>query len=410
MLNSAIISFPSPLSGNLPDTWTHYSIMVRLPEILDRILSENDYSEEVKNNLCELKNEIHYGEIRFLKDGETDYDPWTQYISPFVGKRWLDVPWFFAELYFYRRVLEAVDYFNSKSCYSLQDPYAYQKSLGAEDGIKKLGMLLKTNNETSEPVKILEEMIKLNLWGNKADLSLWPTDKESESSVTLESLIDFENFLLVNQTEEIKKYFIENMINQVDFLIDNTGFELVCDLLFVDFLLENHFAGKVVFHLKQYPIFVSDALIKDVLLLIEELCSSANPLINGFGERLKSYHKNGIFLFEDEPFWVSPSLFWNMPADLKNKLSNSDLIISKGDANYRRINGDLHWNPDEKFENIYKPFTPLLILRVIKSDAIIGISRERFDKLNNEDPEWMKNGRWGLIQFIDWDKNHTSLF
>ena len=36
---------------------------------------------------------------------------------------------------------------------------------------------------------------------------------------------------------------------------------------------------------------------------------------------------------------------WDMPAELKSKLSSkSDVCFVKGDANYRRLLGDLKWD------------------------------------------------------------------
>ncbi len=48
-------------------------------------------------------------------------------------------------------------------------------------------------------------------------------------------------------------------------MIDNAGFEFICDLCLVDFLLGRAFGNQVYLHLKPHPTFVSDAMIKDVL-------------------------------------------------------------------------------------------------------------------------------------------------
>ena len=404
MINPELTQLPDSFKGSNPDSWTYYSIVTRLPEIAKRIIIENDFSEEINNNIQTLINEISDGKIRLLNDDEMSGISWNFFVIPYTGKTWLEIPWFFAELYFYRRILEAIGYFDYKTPYYKHDPYIYQKGLGIEDGINKLGRLLQSQIEGHDLKSALEKMLKLNLWGNKADLSIWPSGSEMEMSSTLEALINFDDYLLINHVEGIKKYLIGKTPKQIDFLIDNTGFELICDLLFVDFLLRNNFSERIILHLKEYPIFVSDALIKDVFILLDRLNSSRDERIRDFGKRLSGNLKNGNLKFEDEAFWISPLPFWQMPAELKEKIKKSDLIISKGDANYRRLNGDLHWQPDQEFKNIYSEMkVPVLILRVIKSDPIIGISRSGYEKLNHQDSEWMKNGRWGLIQFITWE-------
>jgi len=86
-----------------------------------------------------------------------------------------------------------------------------------------------------------------------------------------------------------------------------------------------------------------------------------------------------------------------MPADLIEELRSADLLIAKGDANYRRLLGDRHWPLDLPFQQVVSgyPFG-VLALRTLKSEIAIGISPE---KVPTSDPDWMINGRWGLIQF-----------
>lgn len=43
------------------------------------------------------------------------------------------------------------------------------------------------------------------------------------------------------------------------------------------------------------------------------------------------------------PFLCTASPGWEMPLSLAELLSEQDLMIGKGDANYRRLVGDLHW-------------------------------------------------------------------
>lgn len=90
-----------------------------------------------------------------------------------------------------------------------------------------------------------------------------------------------------------------------------------------------------------------------------------------------------------------------MPVDLYAELSRSDLLVSKGDANYRRWLGDRYWPFTTSFADIvaYRP-VPLLALRVIKAEQLAGLGEGRQEQLDRLDPDWLYNGRWGVIQFV----------
>jgi hypothetical protein len=90
-----------------------------------------------------------------------------------------------------------------------------------------------------------------------------------------------------------------------------------------------------------------------------------------------------------------------MPESLRQELAPSHLIISKGDANYRRLLGDAHWPFTTPFADItsYLP-APLLALRTAKSEVVAGLRPGQPERLFEVDPNWLINGRWGLIQFV----------
>ena len=90
-----------------------------------------------------------------------------------------------------------------------------------------------------------------------------------------------------------------------------------------------------------------------------------------------------------------------MPVDLRDDLSAADLVISKGDANYRRLLGDRHWPHDTPFADVVAYFpAPLVALRTLKSECVCGLPPGRSELVYETDPEWMINGRWGLVQFV----------
>ena len=76
-------------------------------------------------------------------------------------------------------------------------------------------------------------------------------------------------------------------------------------------------------------------------------------------------------------------------------------MVVKGDANYRRLLGDLHWDPTTPFTKIVRPLQPLLSLRTPKSLVAAGIAPEKVEEAAAIDPDWMTSGEWGIIQFVD---------
>ncbi len=76
-----------------------------------------------------------------------------------------------------------------------------------------------------------------------------------------------------------------------------------------------------------------------------------------------------------------------------------DLIILKGDANYRRLLGDAHWPPTASFESATRYFPArLAALRTLKAEIVVGLSSGVVAQLDAEDPSWRVNGKRGLIQ------------
>ena len=58
--------------------------------------------------------------LRPLGDvGGFHQEVWQEILRPYLSSNWLDTPWLITEFYFYRRVVEAFDYFQAgPSCAS----------------------------------------------------------------------------------------------------------------------------------------------------------------------------------------------------------------------------------------------------------------------------------------------------
>ena len=185
----------------------------------------------------------------------------------------------------------------------------------------------------------LRPWLALALWGNQGDLSMWPGGADEQPDP---GGAELSSFLLVDDTEAAVD-FLRPGSRRVDFLMDNAGLELVSDLILVDVLLSSGSAQEIWLHVKNYPLFVSDALARDVRETVTTLAGSDDEATRMLGERLRGYLQSGQVLLRPHRFWTSPLPGWQMPPDLRATLAEADLVIGKGDANFRRLLGDRHW-------------------------------------------------------------------
>ena len=277
-------------------SFAHLTLTKRMPAIVQRVIDENDFPPSIVENLETLIQELPYGIVRVLNDEGPDVPTWSKYLKPFVGKRWIEIPWLFAEVYFYRRIVEATHYFLPGSFQSV-DPYEYQKSRGLEtamDSIQELSARVNAWSDT-QPHRdstldrtSLIALLYFALWGNRADLSLWPINAE-ESEESRQEIHLEQTHILVDDTSLIADRVANFDGVRIDFIVDNAGFELVCDLCLADFLLASNAAGIVYLHLKSHPTFVSDATIRDVHDTLEVLATDEDGEVRSLAHRLQDH-------------------------------------------------------------------------------------------------------------------------
>lgn len=88
-----------------------------------------------------------------------------------------------------------------------------------------------------------------------------------------------------------------------------------------------------------------------------------------------------------------------MDPELYEKLSESVLVISKGDLNYRKLVGDVFWEPTVPFKQAVGSFKPskLIALRTLKSDITCGLPEGLAERISKADPDWLKIGKYAVI-------------
>jgi uncharacterized protein with ATP-grasp and redox domains len=401
--NKPALPIPEPIRGREPGTWACATISGRLPEIAARILRENELPDTADAAIERLIHDMPHAPIHLVDEPEApDAADWRDYILPYVGWNWLDPPWFFVESYFYRRVLEATGYFHPGP-FRGYDPFQYSKEQGltaSEWPVAALAARLEEWNGEWQ-AEVFASLLSIALWGNQGDLSLWPADAIDRPDH--DDPLQAGAHILADDTAAVFDHLVEQFGGRVDLVTDNAGYEFVADLGLVDYLLATGAAARVVLNVKAHPYFVSDVTRPDVAITLDWLAASGKgTTIRGFGQRLKDWEIAGRLRVQTHPYWTSPLAFWEMPAGIRRELTESSLLIFKGDANYRRLLGDRHWPFTTPFAAIvHDPPAPVLALRTLKAELAAGLQPEQVSRLDREEPEWMVNGRWGVIQFAN---------
>ncbi len=402
-----LLPIPEPIRGNEPGSFAEYTVTIRMPEIGRRTLHDNQLPPEETANFEALINDLPDGKIRPLMDRlAPDIPEWDRYTASYAGMTWLEVPWFFAETYYYRRMLEATGYFTPGKLYQM-DPNHKQKRLALETLPAVLEAWFEGELQENKEENFLS-LVYASLWGNQADLSLWPVSSQEgrSESPSHSGREEAQAHLVIDQAASALRY-LSSLAKpvRIDFILDNTGQELGSDLIFADKLIGLGFAKEIHFHAKAHPMFVSDAIPSDIITTLHYLAEADTdrfPSSSKLGKRLLQFLENDQLIIHGDFFWNSPLAAWEMPPDLINLLSASQLVVSKGDANYRRLLGDRHWDPTTPFEKVLSYFpAPLLALRTIKAETIVGLLPGQAEALSNRDPKWLTDGKWGLVELFN---------
>ena len=108
---------------------------------------------------------------------------------------------------------------------------------------------------------------------------------------------------------------------------------------------------------------------------------------------------SGRLALAPDPFWSSPRFLSGAPPHLREHLASATILVLKGDANYRRVVDDAFWPAATPFAEACAglPF-PLVCLRTMKSDAVLGLPPGVAERLDASEPTWRIDGTRGVIQ------------
>lgn len=374
---------PPPIRTEGSNVFARYSMQERVPRIARDLLATNrSLSPGERDAVERLTRSIEESApLPPPRPPAPDVEAWTRAYEAHPGDRWLDGEWFYAELAFYREIADACRFWETG-----RDPFAPAKEeeLAGERPWTRLeqGLALRGSRE-ARVVGLLDAC----LWGNRVDLSY---------TVAASRELRHDDDLLVDERAAAVPRLVAPGAH-VHLVADNTGAELALDLALADAVLEEP-GARVTLHLKMQPIFVSDATAADVRHALDRMAARGGA-IRALATRLCRAFEDRRFVFAPDPFWSGPDFLWDMPVHLARSLSSATIAVFKGDANYRRVVGDALWPADAPFAEAasYARF-PLLCLRTMKSDSVLGLPHGLAERLDAEDARWRIDGRRGLAQ------------
>jgi uncharacterized protein with ATP-grasp and redox domains len=366
----------------------------RVPDILsDTRRRLEPVPSEVARALDELMAELRSGQLRGLRETALDRAAWDEACAPYLGRSWLDLPWYFAESFFYRRLLEATGFFGAGALAG-RDPFASHKAeeWAPGEGPRRTADLLA--GAPTDPTRRLEALLLGSLWGNRVDLSY------NVAKALGGGQIDFlgaHEDLLVDDTAAVVATLARTR-GPVAIIADNAGTECLMDLALADHLLTlGH--DVVELHVKNHPFFVSDTTLPDLDQAFAALGASGRDETVELGKRLSAELDARRLRVRTHPFYTSRRFFSELPDDLRADLAAFSLVIVKGDANYRRLCADAPWPPTTPFTEALGEFpAPMVALRTLKAEVVVGLPEGLAEKLAAVDARWMVNGQRGLVQ------------
>jgi len=386
-------TLPPLLLTSDPNSFARNTLRVRIPAILRETIALNDFAPGIRDALEDLYVELTDGRVRGLQEEAPDAGFWQVASAPYIGRSWLDVPWYWAEAFFYRRLLEATRYFQPGP-WAGCDPFAAKKRTEwAPDAAPAAAEAL-LSGLPADPALRFQRLLHASLWGNRTDLSYAVAAHLGGTAAPHEERSN----LLVDDTGAIWDLLRTRPGGRIAIITDNAGTELTMDLALSEHLLSARLAARVDLHLKPQPYFVSDAMKEDVMAGLAALPAggaAAGRLAHGLEEHLAA----GRLRLTAHWAYASSLFFFELPEDLRADLAGMDLVLVKGDANYRRLVGDCHWPPATVFAHVTRYFpAPLAALRTFKAELVVGLVPGEAERLAAEDPDWRINGRRGVIQ------------
>lgn len=379
------MSVPETFKNNDKDTFGAYTASSRWPTILGNAIDDLQAElqtldtssqhfrdgKQIQEDLVSLRDEVKRdATIRPFTEEEIKIaqipGSFNEVISS-VQQTWLTGGWLFCEVYLYRRVNVLFKSYESWRNFDIFNRVKRSTFHSSMVGVVELAVRYRQlsselKDADAESLDLLfKEFLEISLWGNATDLSLLAnaTLEDIKSVQGKEARNASESKILINDTSKAWNQLNASEKKRVDFVLDNSGFEVYADLMLALFLLDTGSTQKCIFHAKDIPYMVSDCMIKDFEILLEDMGSSTFFDFDQLGEEektgrealqflvdvIRKHVQNGSIQFVQDSFWttdldythIDPSETKYHGAEIHKDFLNSDLVIFKGDLNYRKL-------------------------------------------------------------------------
>lgn len=452
------MSLPDRFKTNDKGTFGEHTAHVRWPIIVQNAIDDLSTALEsvenkealsqgqtIRDQLTEFRSEIlNDAKLRKFTDDEIKVADVPTSFNEGISEEnvsWFNAGWLFAEVYLYRRLNVYFKFQSQWKDFDIFDRLKQSTFESSLHGVVELALRFQSLNrqlasasQDEEAMKLLfKEFVDISLWGNATDLSLL-TDATIEDIKSIQGAKvrqESESKILINDTlqawESLKSKRSQKEV-RVDFVLDNSGFELYADLMLAAFLLESKIVDKCIFHAKDIPYMVSDVMLKDYKILLKDLKDrkffpvtdkKSQAALDYFADTISKYLSSGILEFREDSFWTTHLDFWEIdPSETQHHgstiykdLVQSDLVIFKGDLNYRKLTGDRKWPRTTPWSEAIGPLATngivSLSLRTCKADVQVGLPDgvdEELSQLWEKDHPgkgswWSSSGKWAVICF-----------
>lgn len=451
---------PAPFKTSEEGTFGHYTATSRWPIIIQNAIDDLNAELESQTGDSKKQGEViaaQLVELRGEVSGNTRLRPFTQqemqvadvpqsfneYLADTHHRddSWFDAGWLFAEVYLYRRVnvlFKAQPLWRQFDIFNRLKQSTFHSSL---HGVVELALRYEnlrvqleqvSTQRDDETLRILfKEFIDISLWGNATDLSLLTnaTLEDIKSIQGAQARKNAESKIVIDDTASAWDTLLKARPGaRVDFVLDNSGFELYADLMLAAFLIKANLAQSCVFHSKDIPYMVSDTMDKDFTTLLRDMQDpdffptqdkASRKALDLFAQDIQGFVKQGQLEFRENSFWTTHLDYWNLDpsetkyngAQLHSDLLKSTLVIFKGDLNYRKLTGDRKWPRTTPWSEAIGPLADngitLLSLRTCKADVQVGLPQGLDEKLSQlwekdhpgQGSWWTSSGKWAVICF-----------
>ena len=242
-----------PLSTGEPDSFGNLTMRVRIPSVIRTVAATNpDFAPTILAELERFAHEVETGApLRPLAGTagaeQSQFDTeWQRVYLLHAQAGWLRMPWYAAEAYMYRCLLDITLYYAPGG----RDPFAAQKEAELRRdstwSLVRTALAVAATSPSAFDAQAFSKLLRFCVLGNKADLCY---TKVASTLSSAEPGFD-ESLLLVND-EAAVAHHVDTAIaagqaaseTRLNFaiIVDNSGAELLCDLVLCDFLLAVRF-------------------------------------------------------------------------------------------------------------------------------------------------------------------------